>query len=289
MGDMLSEIMSVGLQAIELGYTITEKQIEDLFPLVKDMDIHVVSVHNFCPLPPCGAQRRFYCDYYRISSLDEQERSYAVEFTKRTIDIACRFSAPIVILHAGMVELKSGYGKKLFRLYRDGMCKQKEFHKTKEELLAARERHKASFYESTIKSLDEILAYAQKMNIKIGLENRYYPAEIPSLEEAQNLLQLFGEKGLVYWHDIGHAEVSERMEIHLHKTYFETLSKHLAGFHIHDFIGIRDHIAPFSGECDFSKILPFMKRDVPFVIEAHQGATPVQIKESVNRLSELLS
>ena len=152
MGEMLLEIKSVGLSAIELGYSLTEEQLEKLFVLAQDMGITVVSVHNFCPLPPCGRQKRFDCDYYRISSLDEEERTHAVEFTKRTIDTACRFSAPVVVLHAGMVELKGGYGKKIFKFYKDG--KSSEFRKARDEMIIAREKNKEPFLEASMKSLE---------------------------------------------------------------------------------------------------------------------------------------
>ena len=137
---------------------------------------------------------------------------------------------------------------------------------------------------SVVASLKEVLAYAGSTGVKIGLETRYYPQEIPNIEETEYLLNLFKDKGLVYWHDIGHAEVNERLGIAAHNDYLKKFAEYLQGIHFHDLRGIDDHLAPFVGDFDFSKIAPYIQNNLIKVIEAHPPATRRQIKEAARRL-----
>ena len=85
---MLLQIKEVGFEFIEIGYDFTEQRLNELIPLLSDLKLKVLSIHNFCPLPPRTFSDRFMTDYYRLSSKDEEERSKAVYYTKRSIDTA---------------------------------------------------------------------------------------------------------------------------------------------------------------------------------------------------------
>ncbi len=282
---MLSKIHSVGLDAIEIGYNFTPNRLKELISLADIMGIEVVSVHNFCPLPSRVRLNRFLTDYYRLSSLDEKERNRAVDYTKKSIDTACLVSCQVVIIHAGVVELKDDYVRMLLDLYNQGKSNSEEYLQLKERLLVARHIRRIGHLESVTRSLEEILPYACSAGIKIGLETRYYPNEIPDIEEAEHFLSLFRDKGLLYWHDVGHAEVNERLGITSHNDYLRRFAGCMIGMHLHDLKGIDDHMAPFSGDFDWSLITPYMRDGLIKVIEAHPQATPQQIKEAIKRLS----
>ena len=283
----LSEIRAVGLDKIEIGYNFTAQRLPELISLAEQMGIQIVSVHNFCPLPSEIRPHRFFTDYYRLSSLDEKERRKAISYTKRSIDTARLVSCQVVIIHAGVVELRGNYLRALFNLYNKGKFNSKKYLKAKHRLLKTRQSKAKRYLESVVKSLEEILPYACSAGIKIGLETRYYPIEIPNIEEAEYLLNLFKDKGLVYWHDLGHAEVNQRLGITAHDDYLKRLAGYMLGIHLHDLKGIDDHMAPFSGDLDFSKISPYLRNDLIKVIEAHPPATPKQIKEAILRFYSL--
>jgi len=283
---MLSEIKGIGLGAIEIGYNFTASRLKELISLVNAMGIKVVSVHNFCPLPPEPRLRRFATDYYRLSSLDETERKKAVDYTKRSIDTACLASCQVLIIHAGTVEVENDYTKAILQLYKEGKFNSKEYHKLKDEALIIRRDKGKVYLDSVVTSLQEILTYAYSAGIKIGLETRYYPNEIPNIEEAEQLLSLFKDKGLFYWHDVGHAEVNDRLGITPHYDYLNRLGDYMIGIHLHDLIGIDDHMAPFYGDFDWSLISTYIRKEVIRVIEAHQPATPQQIKKAIEKLDQ---
>jgi len=282
--EMLLEIKEVGFNAIEIGYNFSSERLKELISSISAMDIKVASVHNFCPLPSECRLNRFPTDCYRLSSTDETERRKAVEYTKRTIDTARRVSCGFMIVHAGTVELNSNYVKTLIRLYNEGKYDSAEYLQIKQEFLAARRAKREPYLKSVVASLKEVLAYASSVGVKIGLETRYYPQEIPNIEETEYLLSLFKDKGLVYWHDIGHAEVNERFGIAAHNDYLKKFAEYMQGIHFHDLRGIDDHLAPFVGDFDFSKIAPYIQNNLIKVIEAHPPATRRQIREAARRL-----
>lgn len=289
--EALAVIKKLGFRSIEAGYNFREERLEELIAASIDEGIEILTVHNFCPLPYEQNWGRFYTDLYRLSSPDASERMDAVDATRKTIDIANSIGAKAVIIHAGTVDIDNKYVKELFQLYKEGKRGSDEYELCLDRLIAERKAYKEPFMDAVIKSLDAITEHAIGCNIKIGLENRYYPNEIPNLDEAEYLLDIFGKKNLVYWHDVGHAAVQERLGINSQSEYLVRLKSfkdYLYGFHIHDVKGLslNDHLAPFYGDIDFSEILHYMKGDVIKVIEAHQPATEAQVKQALTRLSQ---
>lgn len=285
--DMLSEIKDAGFNAIEAGYNLTEEKLEDLISLVDVLGIKVASVHNFCPLPPELKSQRHVSDRYRISSLDEEERKRAVEYTKRTLDTAKRLSAESVVIHAGTVELEENYTANLMGLFNKGKTDSEDYKELKQRFLDDRDKRKEPYLRAVTKSLEEILPYAHKYGIKIAIENRYSPEEIPNFEEIKYFLELFNKGGLFYWHDVGHAEVNEKLGISSHLALLSEFSEYMLGMHLHDIKGLGDHRAPFSGEFDFSKITPYLSDDLINVIEVNSRATCAEIKDSLEKLEAL--
>ncbi|MBU1864551.1 MAG: sugar phosphate isomerase/epimerase [Candidatus Omnitrophica bacterium] len=276
---MLAEIKANGFDRIELSHHLSSERLEELIVSLDIFDIKVVSVHNFCPLPSKPRLDRSTSDYYRLSSLKEDECRNAVEYTKRTIDTAKRLSAEVVVLHAGTVELEKEYGWEMTGLYAAGKRDSREFRDLKREFLIERADKKLPHLEAAEKSLKEILDYAFNTRVKIGLETRCYPEEIPNFDEIAYFLNLFGDHGLYYWHDTGHGEVSERLGMASHVEFLKAYSNRMIGIHIHDVRGITDHLVPFTGDLDFSKIAPYIPDDVIKVIEVNSQATSSEIKQ----------
>lgn len=280
---MLLEIKEAGFNAIEINHHFTSERLEELITWSRALAIKIVSIHNFCPLPARPRLDRSTSDYYRLSSLDEDERKKAVEYTKGTIDTAQRLSVEVVVIHAGTVELLKDYGRKMIELYVSGKRNSVAFSELKREFIKEREDKKLPYLEAVAKSLEEILDYASKAKVKIGLETRYYPAEIPSFEEIGYFLKLFGDKGLFYWHDVGHAEASERLEFTPHVKFLKEFSGRMIGMHIHDIIGLNDHLAPFTGELDYSKIAPYLTNDLIKVIEVNSQVSARELEMALAR------
>lgn len=282
--EMLSEIGGIGFNAIEISHHFSQEKLDEIIKWTKVFGINVVSVHNFCPIPPVSRSGRGLSDTYRFSSLDEDERRKAVEYAKGTVDTAVTLGAQAVVIHAGVVETREKPGYELMDLSKRGDVDPGQIQEARCRLLEERELKKAPYLEAVAKSLSEILPCAKKAGVKIGLETRYNPEEIPNFEEIEYFLKMFADQGLYYWHDVGHAEVNERLGIVSHLAYLQKYSERMIGMHLHDIKGLQDHIAPLSGEFDFSKIIPFLSDNVIRVIEVNSQASSAEI---INALCNL--
>ena len=280
----LSEIKNFGFNAIEIGYNFSDDKLDELILLIKDMGIKVSSIHNFCPAPDEGMPGRHISDRFRISSPDEKERKKGVYYTKKTIDTATRVSCEVIIIHAGTIDLEKEWIRRLLQLYNERKNSSSKYTALKNRILKSRRARKGPYIEAVVKSLEEIVSYANTCNVKIALETRYYPNEIPDIDEIEYLLNIFANKGVVYWHDVGHGEVNERLGITLHEDFLKRSGDRMFGIHIHGIKGISDHLAPFTGDFDFSKIAPYLQDDLIKVIEAHSRATPDELIKAQKRL-----
>lgn len=283
----LTQIKDVGFGAVEAGYNLTSQRLDEFFRLTRDQGIKIVSAHNFCPLPPKGP-RRYYCDYYRLSSQRLQEAQAALRFTEGTIDAAARMGIPVVVIHAGMVEVDHRRVRNLFDLYRQGKRETQEFADRKNEILMKRRELAPAFLATFAGALKDLLAYAAERQVILALENRYYPHEIPSVDEFEQLFSDFAAAGLAYWHDTGHAEVARCMGFISGDEYLGKFSPYLVGMHLHDVRGIDDHLAPFSGEVDFTRWEKYLKSDSLIkVVEAHPKATAAEMRFALEKLRQL--
>jgi sugar phosphate isomerase/epimerase len=285
---MLNEIKATGLNALELGYKLTAEDLAQIIPLLKKMDLKVSSVHNFCPLPDDYPSTRHPSNYYRLSSLDETERKLAVRWTQQAVNTAIEVGAPVVVIHAGTVEMPEELSEKLFKKFKVA-GEPAAFDELRERFIAERQKARGPYVDAVRKSLAGVLQYAQDRNIKIGLETRYYPNEIPNDQEIGEFLAEYHHQGLWYWHDVGHAEANQRFGIYNHLECLKRHEKQLLGFHLHGVNILRDHQAPLDGDFNIKSVFPLMKRHHIKVIESHGSATPAQIAEAVVVLKELES
>lgn len=285
---MLQSVKDMGLDAIEFGYTLTHDQVEEMIPLMRQMGLKAASVHNFSPIPNDRPSPRHVSNYYRLTAIDEDERTSAVQWTNHSIDTAVRTGAPVVVIHAGMIELGDPRSPELLNLYKEGKSDAPEFAATRAKLLAERERVKGPHLEALIQSLNAVMHYAHMKNVKIGLETRYYPTEIPNFKEIGELLDRYRGQGMGYWHDVGHAEVNGRLGITPHEQYLKSYSRDLIGVHLHGVMALRDHNAPFCGDFDLQSVLPYFKKDMIKVIESRFGSFD-QLKIAVVKLKEIFN
>ena len=132
------------------------------------------------------------------------------------------------------------------------------------------------------------MRYAQAQGIKIGLETRYYPTEIPNHKEVGEFLNRYRGQGMHYWHDVGHAEVNSRLGITDHEGFLKSYGRDLIGVHLHGVDKLRDHHAPFFGDFDLNAVLKYFTKDTIKVIEARSG-TFDQLKKAVMQLKTIFS
>ena len=285
---LISEIKKLGFYEVELNFKLTPTIVAQIGRLVKKDQIRVASLHNYCPIPEGMKIERALPDCFSMASLDELERQTAVKQTKVTIDTAADLGAKAVVLHCGRVEIND-YTLDLITLYNHQNKNTKQYAQLKSEMAKERDEKAAGYFANVLRSLDELNRYAAAKNIALGIENRFYFPEIPNFEEIGKILNKFKGSQVFFWHDTGHAEVSENLGIGNHADYLNEYSKDMIGIHLHDVLGTRDHLPPSQGNFDFTKLTPYVNKQTLKIIEAHQPASGQDIIKSKEYLESVFN
>ncbi len=284
--DLLFEIKELGFKDIELSFNLTEAVLRDIESHLQKMQIGVVSLHNYCPIPDGLRREEALPDFYSLSSLDEEERRLALHYTKRTIDTASRLKAQAVVLHCGKVDIQDRT-RELIELYRQGRRDTPSFNSLKASMVVQRQVSIKPFLAQTVRSLEELNEHANARRVFLGIETRFYYREIPLLDEIGFLLDRFKDSHIFYWHDTGHAEVMQRLGFSRHQDYLELYGDRMIGIHLHDILKCQDHMAPAQGDFDFSWLRPYLKKKTIKVMEAHHPATASDIRKGRDYLESL--
>ncbi len=268
-----------------MGYRTTHESLKEFEVLLKKHNVKVSSLHNFCPSPNDGTTDRHPSNHYRLSAVDEAERLKAVEWTNKTIDTAKKVGARVVVIHAGTMDFEDIRAPYFFELQAQGKTNTPEFKAERERILKARLEQRAPHIKALEKSLKAVTDYAKKNGVLIGLETRYYPIEMPNFDEVGYFLKMFGPDVMGYWHDVGHAQMNEKLGITQHLDFLNTYKDRLIGVHLHGIEGRRDHMAPFHGDMDLNALMPYFGKNIIKVVET-KYATEEELKTAVNILKK---
>ena len=276
---MLEEIRALGFEHAELSHGIRISLLPGILDAVEAGVVKISSVHNFCPLP-MGIDRAA-PNIFQFSSENPRERENAFRHTLKTIEIAARVKAPVVVLHMGSVDIKN-YTEKLIDLATDGKRDTPKFQKLCDEAARKREDKKERYVNAAYEALRRIIPEAEKHGVLLGIENREAIEEIPFESDMELFLREFTSPVVRYWHDTGHAQIKENLGFIGHAMHLESFAERLAGFHIHDveYPG-RDHQQPGTGSVDFKALQPFVRPEHIKVFEFSPNLETPQVMAGV--------
>ena len=281
---MIQEILDLGFENVELGHGIRLSLVDGILKMHQAGKVKFTSLHNFCPLPV--EITRASPDCYQISAVSQSERERAIRHTFQTIDFAKRLGAKFVVMHLGSVPIDD-YTTKLVKMAEVGMMMTKQFVRTKLEAVKARESNQANPFARAKESFRRIVDYAGERGIKLGVESRHSYEEIPSETEMMDVLAEFHPPTTGYWHDFGHVQVKHNLSFLDHVSWMQKVAGRLIGCHLHDtkWPG-RDHMAPFTGDVEYDKLLPLLPPDMLFVFEMSPRRTRDEIVTSLAKWKE---
>ncbi len=282
---MLREIRGLGFEYAELSHGTRVSLMPGILDAVDAGEIRISSLHNFCPLP-MGVNHSA-PNLHQFSDERPRERELALKHTLKTLEFAARLKAPAVVLHVGSVEIKN-YTEKLLSMAAKGESRKPDYKKLCTELSVRREAKKKAFWHRTIESLKKIVPAAVERGVVLGVENRQALEELPVESDYPSLFKAIPSGNLLYWHDTGHAQIKENLGFIKHAEHLESLSEHLAGFHLHDvaFPG-KDHRPPGTGTVNFEALKPFVKREHIKVFEFSPSLSPAEAKQGIAYLKKL--
>jgi sugar phosphate isomerase/epimerase len=277
MEEFVRQARYLGFAQLELHTTLSPDRLNQLLQVE---DVLISSVHS--PCPDEIAYQNLRSAKLPLSSLDEDIRRRAVEFSISSVELASRVGARVVVVHLGEVEVASSRRHRLRQLYEMGLQESQEYHQTKGQLVEERATNAEAYLEAARESLGEILQSAREKGILVGLENRVHYHEIPSPKEMEGLLGEFDEESVGYWHDVGHAEVQERLGFTPHRDWLSRLGARIVGVHLHDVRGIQDHLAPGVGDLDWEIMVDSIPDDAIKVFELGAWNSLEDVQGAVN-------
>lgn len=283
---MVEELKGLGFSSLELSFGMPEAMVKEIGEIARSGGISVASLHNYCPAPSLPEGMKLSHSSLPLSHLDEGLRRWAVRQAVRTIETAASLGARAVVLHMGRVEIRP-ISPRLIVLVENKMADTARFRRLSVKLRQRREAAKRPYLEQSLRSLKELSGPAAELGVKLGIENRYYPEEIPSLDEIGEMIEATDSPAVGYWHDLGHAAVKGNIGWDDPGEYLKRYGKYLVGLHIHDVIRTRDHKAPMEGELDYGPLGEIMKRDLLRVLEIHPSATAEEIRAGAAFLEQL--
>jgi len=275
----MARAAAIGFTRIELGVLPREKNIDGILRVCRANDWTLSSLHN--PVLNAHLPR----DLMRgdaISSADEDLRSQGVDDLRQSIRIAEEAGAPAVIIHAGRVDLLGAWRKRYARLEK---AVRKGDRKTRDAMIKERMAAAAPNLDALARGIEEILG--EDSPVKVAIESRYHYDEIPVVDELDWLLRRFDSPRLVYWHDVGHAQVGELLGMNQHRLWLERFAHRLAGVHLHDIVDWTDHRPIGDGTMDFTMVRSHLGEDVIPVIEPEHNWTPEELERSARNLAAM--
>ena len=280
LGTFFAAGQQLGFQAFELNHQVDSRMLEGL-----DLGRYRISgVHEPCPadLPVATLKARDWL----VSSDDEDNRKQAVRIARRSIDLAQALGAPIVVLHAGRVDVDPEHERALWNLYEAGQAGTPRYHDMKAGLVTARALVAEQNLAAAIQSVAELAQYANGLGIRLGLENRYHYLDIPLPDELDSLLEAAGHGPNGFLYDVGHAQALHNLGFVEHEEWLQRLASRLIGLHLHDIRGLVDHGAAGRGEVDWDMVARYLPRDAVRTVEVHASNTPEQIAVSLQFLAD---
>jgi len=278
---MIDELLEFGFDAVELGLGIRVSLLPGIERAFDAGRVRFSSLHNFCPLPVEITQAAPDC--LQFSSYREAERERAVRQTCKTIDLAARLGAPLVVLHGGRVAMADATAR-LLTLASEGGHLSPEYARLKFEAVHRREAIAPKFLARVRDCLARVVEHAAGKGVKLGLEGRHSYEEIPSEREFPALLEGFDPTVIGTWHDFGHLQVKHNLGFVDHAAALAAAAPRLLGAHLHDTAWPgRDHLPPFQGGIDYEKLVPLLPKNCLLVWEMSTRNQAQEIAQSLRR------
>ncbi len=273
-----------GLAGVELDYRIEPESVRSIKKEVKAGRARILSIHNFFPPPPTQPPVKASGDAFLLSSPDPDQRRLSVMFTRKSMEYAADLGARALVLHLGRVEMEDPM-EKIKSDYDRGMVGTKAYQAMIRSSWEEREAKQKIYFETVCRSLSALLPLAERLQIRLGMENRYYLREIPSFQELGALLDEFKGGPVGYWHDMGHAAAQGNLGIQDEPDWLAAFGDRLVGIHLHDTIGHEDHLAPGRGETNFAPVAPFLcQEDILKILELRPAVAEQDVREGIGHL-----
>jgi len=280
MAGFAAKLGELGFTHVEPNTLVSPRMLNELLKTA----VPISSIHSPCPM--ALSSRAIPVSSLSLSSLDARERTEAILFTKKTIDVAANVGAKAVVLHMGEVPVDLRLQDTLGKFHDGGYTQTREYRQIKENLIHQRVSLARPYVDAAKKSLQELSNYSRQKGIMLGLETRFHFNEIPNMDEMAELLDEVSEHLTGYWHDVGHAEVQQQLGFGFHEEWLSRFRDRMVGIHLHDVRGISDHHAPGKGNMNWEMIAKYLPQRIVKVCEIGEWNDEEQMQGVVEFLQK---
>jgi sugar phosphate isomerase/epimerase len=123
------------------------------------------------------------------------------------------------------------------------------------------------------------------------LENRFHLRDIPWLDELDELLDLVRDEVVGYWHDVGHAQVLQHLGFGDHEDWLRRFAGpqgRVLGVHLHDVVGLKDHLPVGLGHIDWPMVASYLPAGVLRTCEFRPSTSPQEVATGLQRAAAWL-
>jgi sugar phosphate isomerase/epimerase len=279
---LASLALDLGFAALELGHAVEPEALERLRPGV----VPVRAVHHPCPARPGDLAR------LGLVAADADERQERVSAARRSLETAERYGARVLVLHAGGE--RGELGEQAYRLgfeltgrWSAGQASTPRYRQVLADLRAVLERIEAQTLTAVRLTLDQLLKLAVPMGISLALETPFQPHELPRPGGLCALLDEFAGAPLGGWVDTGHVEVQTHLGLEPFAAWDQRIGGRWLGAHLHDAVGLRDHLPAGMGTVDFEPVLGALPRDGLLTCEFDWYFEPAELRAGRERLEQV--
>jgi sugar phosphate isomerase/epimerase len=224
-------------------------------------------------------------EIYNPASLDGEERALAAGSLLGTLEFAAETGVRVVVFHAGNLPDTRDSEKEMTGLFKKG---DEAWLGIRDELLRERKTRAPGHLGALMRVLDKAVPLYERAGVSLAIENRYYVTDIPSLQETGALLERYPP--LSYWHDTGHGRARACWGLEGEYEALEEFRGRLAGYHLHDAEGAKDHRAPGKGDVDFREVFRLGGTDgKALVLEPGKWVEEKDLKEGITLLENVLA
>jgi sugar phosphate isomerase/epimerase len=279
---LLDQHRALGFRRLEAYAHFTPTELRELKSLGREKDVEIGSLHSPCPVPmtPSGERARWMDG---LASVDERERTFAVDAIKASIDAAAEVGAHAIVVHLGNTGVISRQRQIFDTIARTGRLSD-EHRRLRDQAWSEREKAKGPHLEAALRSIRAIGEHAMGTTVRIGVECRDGYNEIPSIYEFDAVLAATADLPVGYWHDAGHGAKLDYAGFFEHEELLQRHGERLVGMHVHDTLLARDHLAPGMGTTDFAMLARYLRPGSLKTLELHSSVTAEQITSGLEVL-----
>ncbi|WP_020618376.1 sugar phosphate isomerase/epimerase family protein [Paenibacillus daejeonensis] len=289
--EMIEEILNLGFHNVELNYNVTTAFLETIEPMIEKGQVNISSVHNVFPFIN---DKDYDTDSVMLGFDDLEKRKRSVELLIQSIDYADRYGAKGVVVHPGEVPFDYNIDAKLKKLWVEEGKDSPAYRQLWSEMKERRDQLAPIHVQRIQDSLETVCDYIARkgLDIKIGIETRSRCYQIPTLQEADQIITGLNGAPVYIWYDIGHGMMMERMGLYDNAAEIQKLKDKVLGVHIHETVGLVDHWCPYVHSEDnetFDAFLEVIDSAPIKVYELRAPCTEEQIEQSYRIMTDKIA